>query len=297
MAVIKLVEDYAVRQLRNDVRDSLMMTGEQSILLQLFHPGDKDAVPCPECGDDVYESAEKACTTCFGTMWDGGVRAAMKVWALYTDHQIAEQLGKRGTYEPDQRSVQFEAFPMVAEHDVLVRVPAWDSEGKPLQVEGFYLLQAVTRRSLRTGTRAGQYGWDVVAQKAQVAELPQRMHGITTYPILGQVFEESVVLKAQTPTVPASAVLQPDVRVVYFPFEATPSGEVPSTPSTPSSAGMVYTQTTPAATWTIAHTLGYEPNVSIIVGGEEVEAEVDYPNNSLVVITFGVPVAGTARLT
>ena len=72
MAVIKLVEDYAVTQLRKDVRDSLTMAGEQSVLLRLFHAGDPDAVLCPQCGDDIYKSPEKDCTSCYGTMRTAG---------------------------------------------------------------------------------------------------------------------------------------------------------------------------------------------------------------------------------
>jgi hypothetical protein len=189
MAVIKLVEDYAVAQLRKDVRDSLTMAGEQSVLLRLFHAADPDAVACPQCGDDIYKSPERDCTSCYGTMFDGGVREAMKIWALYTDHQVNEALSNRGTYEPDHRHIQFEAFPLVTEHDVVVRVKHWNYD-TPVEVEGFYLLDKVDRRSLRTGSRFGQYGWDVVGQKADLAELPEQMGMITHYPVLGQHFAQ-----------------------------------------------------------------------------------------------------------
>lgn len=296
MAVIKLVEDYAVRQLRQDVRDSMMMAGEQAVLLQTYHVGDPDFVACPECGDDIYESPETGCTTCYGTMAANGVRNAMKIWALFGDHQVSEELGPRGIYEPDHRSIQFEAFPLVTEHDVVVRVRNWDAEGKPAVVDGYWLLQKVDRRSLRTGNRFGQYSWDVVGQKAQVAELPTTKHGITTYPIVGQYFAESVDLSPATAVTPASAVIEPDVKVIYFPFQPEVGGPVAEEPPA-TSIGITFNQAIPASTWTIPHSLGYEPNVSIIVGDEEVEAEVEYPNNSVVVINFGIPVSGTARLT
>src|SRR4051812_46155277 len=105
MAVIKLVEDYAVAQLRKDVRDSLTMAGEQSVLLRLFHAQEDDAVPCPQCGDEIYKSPEKNCPSCYGTMFDGGGREAMKVGALFPDPQVNETLGNRGIYEPDHRHV------------------------------------------------------------------------------------------------------------------------------------------------------------------------------------------------
>jgi hypothetical protein len=294
MAVIKLIEDYAVRQLRNDVRDSLTLAGEQAILLQTYHAGDEDAEPCSECGDDVYNSPEKGCTQCYGTMFDKGVRQARKVWCLFTDHQVSEQLGKQGVYEPDHRSVQFEAFPLVTEHDVLARVRQWNSDGSPQVLEGYYMLGQVDRRSLRTGSRFGQFHWDVVGQRSQVAELPTDLRkGITRYPIIGQVFTEPVPGATPTAYTPTTQVIEPDTRVVYFPFHT--AGDT-DTGGTTELQGVTFTQAIPSNSWTINHTLGYNPVVSVIVNGGEVDAQIEYPNTTTVVITFGIPVAGTARL-
>lgn len=295
MAVIKLVEDYAVASLRRDVRDSLTMTGEQSVLLQLFHPHDHDAVPCPQCGDDVYKSPEQNCTSCYGTRYDGGVRSALKVWALYTDHQITEQLAQRGVTQPDHRHVQFEAFPMVTEHDVLVRVPQWGADSTAEQTNGFFLLNKVDRRSLRTGSRFGQARWDVVGQKADLAELPSTLGGITRFPIIGESFMEGVELIPSSPDVPAHAVAQPDIKVIYFPFEAAPGGPIPESPI--DRGAFTHRQQVPAGTWTIVHNLGFFPDVSIVIDGEEVETDTDYPNDDVVVLTFGTPQVGIARLT
>lgn len=221
----------------------------------------------------------------------------MKVWAIFTDHQVSETLGPRGVYEPDHRSVTFEAFPEVTERDVIVRVRSWADANTPEEVEGYYLLEKVDRRSLRTGSRYGQYHWDVVSQKAQIAELPQSLGDITKYPILGETFEASIDLTPATGAIPAQAVIEPDVRVIYFPFDPDTGGVTPSGGNEAGTAGITFTQVVPSATWTISHTLGYEPDVSIIVNGEEVEADVDFPNNATVTITFSHPVAGTARLT
>lgn len=293
VAIIKLVEDYSVTALRKDVRDSLMLAGEQSVLLNLFHAGDADAVPCIQCGDDIYHSPEQKCQTCFGTMFEGGVRYAMKVWALFTDHQYTEKLDEKGVVRADHRSVQMEAFPRVGEHDVIVRVPEWSGD-VPLRVEGYYILQQVDQRSLRTGPRAGQYSFDVVGQKANVGELPPHFQGITTFPILGKTFQESVQLSRGTTTTPPQAVIQPDVKVIYFPFHDAPGGPQPGAEPP---EGFLFTQLIPAATWTIVHPFSHDPDVNIIVGGEEVETDIDYPGPNLVVLTFGQPVAGTARLT
>jgi hypothetical protein len=199
VAVIKLVEDYSVRQLRRDVRDSLTLAGEQAILLNTFHVGEADAIPCPQCGDDIYKSPEADCLSCYGTMFDGGVRKANKIWALFTDKPVPEQDGPRGVFRPDVRSVQFEAFPMISEHDVLVRVRAWGAPGTPSELEGFYMLQVPQRRSLRTGSRFGQHSWDVVGQKAQLSELPASMKMITQYPILGKTFAEATLPEVPWP--------------------------------------------------------------------------------------------------
>jgi hypothetical protein len=290
---VKLVEPYAVSQLRKDVRDAMMLAGEQSVLLSLYHAGDPDVTPCPECGDPVYRSPEVDCPSCFGTTFNGGVRTAMKTWAIYGDKEVAEQVGPRGVWQPDQRGVTFEAFPIITEHDVLARVRSWGSDGSVAALEGFYRLQKVQRRSLRTGNRFGQYSWDVVSQKAQCTELNSDAEGIARYPILGKAFEESIQLHPASPSTPASAVLEPDVKVVYLPFEPAPGGIEPGVPN----AAFVYRQTSPASTWTIHHNLGYNPTVSVIVGGEEVEPDVDYPSTAMVVLIFGTPQIGTARLT
>lgn len=294
MAVVKLIEDYAVAQLRKDVRDAMMLGGELSVLLSLYHSGDPDALPCPQCGDPVYKSSEMDCTSCYGTRFNGGVRTAMKVWAIYTDKEVAEELGPRGTWQPDQREVTFEAFPTVTEHDVLARVRHWGADGTPATLEGFYRLQKLQRRSLRTGNRFGQWAWDVVSQKAQVTELSTQAEGISRYPILGQTFEESLQIHPATTTTPANVLAEPDIKVVFFPFETAPGGD--SAPSA-ADAAFIYEQTTPAATWTITHNLGYQPTVTLMVDGEEVETDVDYPSTSVVVVIFGTPQAGTARLT
>lgn len=295
MAVVKLVEPYAVTQLRKDVRDAMMMAGEQAVLLQLYHSGDKDAEPCPQCGDPLYRSPEMDCMSCYGTTFNGGVRTAMKVWSLFTDHDVAEQRGPRGEFQPDQRSVTFEAFPMVTEHDILVRVSSWTNTGAVGTVEGFYMLQKLQRRSLRTGNRFGQANWDVVSQKAQVSELPNTMRGITRYAVAGKIFNESVQL--QPTTVPPSAKLMPDTKVIYFPFEQTTGGVTPGVGGGGGSEPFVFTQNYAVATWTILHNLGYQPSVSLVVGDEEVEAEVDYPDVNTVVVTFSAPQRGIARLT
>jgi hypothetical protein len=60
-------------------------------------------------------------------------------------------------------------------------------------------------------------------------------------------------------------------------------------------ATVTHTQSTPLATWTIPHTLGRLPLVSVYVAGSEVLADIDATSSS-VTITFATPTSGVAVL-
>lgn len=58
-----------------------------------------------------------------------------------------------------------------------------------------------------------------------------------------------------------------------------------------------FVQATPAATWTINHGLSDYPTVLVLDGsGQELWAEIHYPDDQTVVISHGQPIAGTAYL-
>lgn len=194
MPRIDLPEPYSVSLARQAVRDSLLSHGEEFVLLQMYHPATTDettARRCPSCYDDIYKQSEAVnCPDCYGTTFAGGVKSAVRIWGLFTDNVEAEQIGQNGVWSPDQRDVQFEPFPLVMEHDFLVRVKMWDSTHKPIEVYGFYGVQQVTRNSLRTGNRFGQARWDIVGQKATITEL-QKNSPICTYPVVGVSFSDS----------------------------------------------------------------------------------------------------------
>lgn len=66
------------------------------------------------------------------------------------------------------------------------------------------------------------------------------------------------------------------------------------------SVAYVYTQTTPATTWTIDHPLPFQPAVTVIdSAGTEQYVDVSYPPNSpgRVVVSASAPFAGKALLT
>lgn len=66
----------------------------------------------------------------------------------------------------------------------------------------------------------------------------------------------------------------------------------------PGVTGYVHTQSTPAATWTVSHTLGRVPLSSeLTIAGEVVHSDITFPDASTAVVTFASPQAGVLRLT
>lgn len=72
----------------------------------------------------------------------------------------------------------------------------------------------------------------------------------------------------------------------------------PRGPAGPAAQEYVHNQTTPAATWVIAHQLGRHPRVLTLVSGSDqaVWPDESYPSSSTVTLEFASPVAGTAYL-
>lgn len=201
---IRLVKQYSVQRARDWIRGSLQANGEQAILLSMYHPKD-NAQKCPNCTTAAYSGGSANCPICYGTSFNGGVRAARRVWAMFSDHHLAEKQSQRGVWAPDDREIQTEAFPELIEHDYVVRVRTWNLSGDtPLEIAGFYGVGAVNQESLRTGARYGQYHWDVIGQRAKVSRL-QKAVKINDYPIVGVRFATYVwpgVQPTQPPVVP-----------------------------------------------------------------------------------------------
>lgn len=58
-----------------------------------------------------------------------------------------------------------------------------------------------------------------------------------------------------------------------------------------------YTFTTPAATWTVTHSLGLHPVVQLLdAAGNQFEADVAYPDLNTVVITHAAPLTGSVLI-
>lgn len=68
-----------------------------------------------------------------------------------------------------------------------------------------------------------------------------------------------------------------------------PPGEIAST--------YIYTQSSPAATWTIAHNLGFKPSVELLnAGSQEIEGDVVHTSYNVTMVYFTQATAGFARL-
>ena len=79
------------------------------------------------------------------------------------------------------------------------------------------------------------------------------------------------------------------------PGPAGPAG--PQGPQGPAGTSFEFTQSTPSATWTINHNLGYYPQVALFTtGGVEFEGMITHTSLNQTVINLTSPVAGTARL-
>jgi len=70
-------------------------------------------------------------------------------------------------------------------------------------------------------------------------------------------------------------------------------------PGAPGASGgfFTFTQASPASTWTIAHNLGYRPNVSVVdSAGSQVEGEAVWTSTNSLTITFSGAFSGVAYL-
>lgn len=270
---INLVENYAVNQARQAVKDSLQAHGEQCILLSMYHRfTDYDMPHCPYCTDDVYTGSGEVCNICWGTTIQGGVKQAAKVWGMFTDNVEGEVYGKRGVWQADNRQFQTEAYPQLMQHDYVIRVRKWNTNGTPAELEGFYAIKEVTKDSLRTGTRFGQSDSDIIGQKAQVSEV-SNITNIAKYPVIGVPF--------QTP----EAFIAPHTPMI------TRTNPYPFAPA-PDMRHAVVVGNGSSRTITIPHELG---TADVIVQlydlatGEQVDANVFGASISTVTLVFDTP--------
>lgn len=191
MTRLDLPEPYAVRQVRESIRDSMRSHGEECVLLHMYHANEvQGSRPrCPACYDDVYKQGERYdCDRCYGTTFDGGVARANRAWAVFTDANDQETFGKRGLWHPIASSVHTEPFPDLWQRDYVVRVARWSDDHRPLDVDGVYVFKQVVNESLRTGGMHAQTDYDVVGQRADLQMVAEDMP-IHRFPVRGVRFD------------------------------------------------------------------------------------------------------------
>ena len=93
------------------------------------------------------------------------------------------------------------------------------------------------------------------------------------------------------PVLPVSVTTSPHA-VILVPVPGVPGPRGPA-----GTGGLTYTQSSPAATWTITNTLGrYPAAITVVVGGEVVDADMEIPDINTVVITFGSAQSGRVEI-
>jgi hypothetical protein len=77
----------------------------------------------------------------------------------------------------------------------------------------------------------------------------------------------------------------------------TPGPQGPQGPAGDAASSYTHTQSTPSATWTMPHNLGFRPSVELLnTGGQEFEGDILHLSENVCVATFNQPIAGLARL-
>jgi hypothetical protein len=74
----------------------------------------------------------------------------------------------------------------------------------------------------------------------------------------------------------------------------TPGPQGPA--GTAGGSAFTHVQSAPSTSWTINHGFGREPAITIVIGSEEVSADVNHPTVNTAVINFGTPQTGKAVL-
>lgn len=180
-----LVEGYAIRNLRKNVRESMQSHGEEVILLKMFHAAadQGDVKRCPVCYNDVYRSGDSSkCKSCYATTFEGGVKAMIRAWALFSTISDTEKKTKQGEWQPENRQVQLEGGLKMYQNDYLIRVDKWGQNHVPLDLGNRYVLSGVENESLRTGNQIAQTDEDRVGQKSTASFLT-KTHVIYQFPV------------------------------------------------------------------------------------------------------------------
>lgn len=108
----------------------------------------------------------------------------------------------------------------------------------------------------------------------------------------------TICITTPTSNVVVTTTLTNTVNIVTVGPQGPPGATGPTGPAGPPGASaFVFTQSTPATTWTINHNLGYLPSVELMdSGSQEIEGEITHPSINQTIVTLAPATAGIARL-
>lgn len=125
------------------------------------------------------------------------------------------------------------------------------------------------------------------------------MTDINVNPPRQLVVEKRVVNAVLTPRTTQLAVVQrtSSTEVTKTSAEVVISAAGPAGPrGAAGGEAFVFTQSTPASTWTVNHDLGFKPTVELMTaGGLEFEADIQHLSDNHFVVNMNTATAGTAR--
>lgn len=117
---VRQTQDWAIQQERQRHIQAMLWTGEPALFVLMWKVEDFDAgyvARCPRCRQDptsiegrvqaVYKQPLTAtCPFCFGTTFEGGIRAKIVRPTIFTDADEDERKSARGVTHPESLSVE-----------------------------------------------------------------------------------------------------------------------------------------------------------------------------------------------
>jgi hypothetical protein len=167
-------QDWATEQERYRHEQALYQIGEPAMFVLMWAVEDNTkgyVRRCPRCYNGEFADAAKVynqptknkCPMCYGTTFEGGVRAKIIRPALFTDVDDQEQQGNRGVTYPNKLSVETTSDFRYRNGDYVFR-----ADGSRWQ------LAAPTRTQLRTGYSHPSQGQDAFAFAQGLASMEDK---------------------------------------------------------------------------------------------------------------------------
>lgn len=110
------------------------------------------------------------------------------------------------------------------------------------------------------------------------------------------VAEVTVDDSGERPIVNVTTSAAPGVVEVSHVGPQGPKGIKGDTGEPGASLSYLHQQTTPSATWTMNHNLGFKPSVELLnSGGQEIEGDVVHTSDNQTIANFVIAISGSAR--